>query len=76
MIKGFIKIDKERCKGCGFCVEHCPKKILKIGTFFNSKGYLPAEFSPLAGHDNKNNCNGCALCAIVCPDMAIEVYRE
>ena len=66
---GFIKIDSERCKGCGLCVPVCPVKSISISPISNQKGLFPAQF------DNKG-CTGCALCAIMCPDAAIEVYRE
>lgn len=68
---GRVVIDKEKCKGCFLCVDVCPKKILKKGTNYNSKGNYTVYVD-----DPNNECLGCALCAKRCPDMAItEVYR-
>jgi len=66
---GKIIINAERCKGCGLCVEACPKGSIVIAASSNKKGYFPAEA-------NGCECTGCALCAIVCPDAVIEVYRD
>ena len=41
MAKGFVAITVERCKGCAFCVEFCPTKVLTLSSAFNSKGYHP-----------------------------------
>ncbi len=73
MARGKVEIDSERCKGCGLCIEVCPKGRLRVGEGINAKGYYPAEFVEAEG---KDGCTGCCLCAIVCPDVAIEVYRE
>lgn len=68
-VKGEIKIDKERCKGCGLCITVCPKKDIKISKKSNKAGYFPAQA--------KNNyCVGCADCATVCPEACIEVYKN
>lgn len=66
-----IKINPELCKGCGICIEVCPKKVLGFDKEqLNSKGYSPASML------KPDDCVGCAACARMCPDCAIyEVYR-
>ena len=61
---------EDECKGCGLCIDACPKQILKLSyEKINKKGHHPAEcFDP-------ENCIGCASCAIMCPDCIITVER-
>jgi 2-oxoglutarate ferredoxin oxidoreductase subunit delta len=69
-LKGRIVVNELFCKGCGLCVEACPKKVIQLTPErLNLKGYHPAEMI-------SEGCNGCGICAIVCPDAAITVYRE
>ena len=68
-MEGHIQIDGERCKGCLFCIEVCPKKSIYLSEQLNQKGYYVAAFDPGTG------CNGCGMCALMCPDVAIEVER-
>jgi len=64
-----IKINKNLCKSCGYCVEFCPKKVLKTGTESNQKGYQYI-YAADAG-----NCIDCGICAIMCPEAAISLYK-
>ena len=69
-MKGMIKIDIERCKGCAYCAEACPVSVIAMSNYFNKSGFSPAA----AEHPEK--CTGCAICANMCPEIAIEVYRN
>ncbi len=69
-MKGKIIIDKELCKGCGYCITACPKGLIVFDNGLNAMNYHPVALV------NIDKCNGCGLCAAVCPDIAIEVYRE
>jgi len=65
-----VRIDAVICKGCGLCVEFCPKHCLELGEELNSIGYHPARL-----HD-PDECTSCALCAVMCPESGIAVYRR
>ena len=62
---GEVRILVERCKGCGFCVEYCPKGVLEVSGAFNKKGYHPPEVV------KQGECVNCNLCEMICPDFAI-----
>ena len=63
--RGEVHIIRERCKGCGFCVEFCPKNILELSSEFNLKGYHPAVITDAL------QCVHCQLCEVICPEFAI-----
>lgn len=66
-----VYFKEDFCKGCGHCVEACPKKIIVISEKLNSKGYHPATVL----EENMKECIGCASCARMCPDVVIKVEK-
>jgi pyruvate/2-oxoacid:ferredoxin oxidoreductase alpha subunit/NAD-dependent dihydropyrimidine dehydrogenase PreA subunit len=63
----------EYCKGCGRCIDSCPKHCITAG----------AEINPLTGlvpvHLDLGLCNGCALCLDACPEpygLRLETERD
>ncbi len=66
-----LRIDEERCKGCGLCVRACPIKILAIDNGrINTRGYHPAYVS------DSERCLSCCACALTCPDICIEINQS
>lgn len=65
-----LTFETDLCKGCGLCVDACPKGILKIyREKINLKGHSPATVTDEA------QCIGCGFCATMCPDCVITVER-
>ena len=63
--KGEIHLILDRCKGCEFCVEFCPRGVLEMSKDYNTKGYhYPVVAEP-------ENCVECDLCEVLCPDFAL-----
>ncbi len=60
----------ERCKGCGLCIELCPKDVLEEDPKLNMHGAHPPQVV------KKENCVGCGLCEEVCGDLAIFLIKK
>jgi 2-oxoglutarate ferredoxin oxidoreductase subunit delta len=56
-----ITINRKWCKGCGICVNFCPKGVYK----------RDGEGKPRI--INIDKCTGCRLCEYRCPDFAIRI---
>ncbi len=64
-----INVNQEFCKGCGICIEMCPKNVLSASRVLSKRGvYYPVAADPEA-------CTACRLCEIYCCDFAIAVER-
>ena len=57
-----IKVDLEKCVGCGTCIETCP---FELRTNVDGKSTV-----------DPNRCVGCGRCVAVCPNGAISVDIE
>ncbi|MBO8131655.1 MAG: 4Fe-4S dicluster domain-containing protein [Candidatus Marinimicrobia bacterium] len=69
-IGGYVVIDIEECKGCGYCVDACPVKVLMQSDRFNRYGYHYAEYIG-------EGCTGCGICFYNCPEPgAITVFKN
>ena len=65
-----IHLVKDQCKGCGYCIEYCPRKVLEESDEINARGVHP----PRAVDESK--CIMCKFCTAVCPDFAIFVEEK
>ncbi len=60
-----IRIDKEKCNGCGRCADICPGGLIKmVGEGKDRKAEMAYP----------DECWGCMSCVKVCPVQAIEFY--
>ena len=60
-----LKLISKRCKGCGICVNFCPKKVLEV-TELEKCAIIPGK---------ENDCIKCGQCEMRCPDYAIFVEK-
>ena len=67
-----VMLTPELCKGCGRCVEACPKHAIALGSEINqTSGLIPV-------HIDYETCNHCGLCISACPEpygLGNEVYE-
>ncbi|UCD86157.1 MAG: 4Fe-4S binding protein [Deltaproteobacteria bacterium] len=63
MRRKIIKIDEEKCDGCGLCIPGCPEGALQI---INGKARLVKE----------NFCDGLGACMGECPQGALSIEEK
>lgn len=61
-----LKLNTERCKGCGYCVEVCPRGALSQKGRLNKKGYRIVD-------TDEEKCIQCGMCYRMCPDCVFEI---
>jgi 2-oxoglutarate ferredoxin oxidoreductase subunit delta len=68
--KAEIHLLPDECKGCGYCIEYCPKKVLEESNEINARGVHPPRVV------DESKCIICSFCSAVCPDFAIFVVEK
>lgn len=63
MKRKIIKIDEEKCNGCGLCITHCDEKALELN---GGKARLIDE----------GMCDGLGLCLDECPEGALSLEER
>ncbi|MCK4497963.1 4Fe-4S binding protein [Candidatus Bathyarchaeota archaeon] len=57
-----VKVDLEKCDGCGTCVDTCPVEVFEM----KDDKSIPAK---------QEECLECKACEVQCPSGAIEVIE-
>ena len=65
-----ILVIEDRCKGCSFCIEFCPKDVLEQSKKLNVRGVYPPRVKDI------ELCVGCGICEELCPDFAIFLVNK
>lgn len=65
-----LVVFHDLCKGCGICIEKCPRDAI-----FESKTDLGYYSTPTVEIDLEK-CNSCGICEICCPDSAIKIDKK
>lgn len=65
-----LNLNPAYCKGCGICIEACPKNVIKSSEQIDPKGHR------LPHPDDMERCSGCRICELVCPDFAIALTED
>lgn len=58
-----VSINREKCSGCGECIDPCPAHILEMDEDGKANVTDPAE------------CMGCETCVSVCPNECYTVQE-
>jgi NAD-dependent dihydropyrimidine dehydrogenase PreA subunit len=59
-----VKIDFEKCTGCGECNAVCPSEVFDE----------PVDGKTIVAR--QEDCVGCQACVSACPEEAIEIIEE
>ena len=58
-----LRVVEQLCKGCGICVEFCPKNVLGLE-------------NEVVKVEREEDCIRCGQCELRCPDYAIYLEED
>ncbi len=65
-----LRYSKDKCTGCGICVQVCPKESLSLNpTGASIKGYIKEDPIEL----DADKCVLCGVCVALCPEDALRI---
>ncbi|MCW4016620.1 MAG: 4Fe-4S binding protein [Candidatus Bathyarchaeota archaeon] len=65
-----LALDKNKCTGCGVCMEICPREAIQVTRTPKAKGEKAKK--PTVGV-NEEKCHYCGMCEAVCPFGALKL---
>ena len=68
--KSEVFVVADRCNGCGFCYDFCPKDVLTRSEKMNKNGVYPPKVV------DENKCISCGYCRSICPTCAIFIKEK
>ena len=78
VINGVAVVDKEKCRACGACVEHCPRHLIELVPY--ESRYLvrcaSKDKGKLVMQACEAGCIGCKKCQRECPSGAVTVENN
>ena len=63
-----LTLDKNKCTGCGVCMEICPREAIQVTRTLKAEG---EKAKPPTATISEGKCNYCGMCEAICPFGAL-----
>ncbi len=65
-----LTLDKNKCTGCGICMEICPREAIKVTRTPKAEG---EKAKPPTVAISEEKCHYCGMCEVLCPFGALSL---